>query len=134
MNWRHWRYTLPLRFRSIFRRGAVEQELDEELRFHLECKVEDQVGRGIDERQAHYAALRAVGGVEQRKEEMRDMQHVRWFRDLAADLKYAARTVAHSKPFTALVVVTLGLGIGANSAMTARKASRIEPTRALRYE
>jgi predicted permease len=117
MSWRRWHHILPLRIRSIFRRGRVEQELDEELRFHLECKVEEQVSRGMQEQEAYYIALRSIGGVEQRKEEMRDMQHVRWFGDLAADLKYAARTVAHSKLFTALVVLTLGLGIGANSAM-----------------
>lgn len=112
-----WLYVLPLRLRSIFRRGAVEEELDEELRFHLECKVETEVARGVDAREARYRALRAISGLEQRKEEIRDMRQVRWFTDLAGDLKYALRTVGHAKLFTALVVVTLGLGIGANSAI-----------------
>jgi predicted permease len=117
MSWRRWSYVLPLRLRSIFRRDAVEHELDEELHFHLECKMEEQVARGVDEREAYYRALRALGGLQQRKEEMRDMQRVRWFSDFAADLRYALRTMAHAKLFTALVVLTLGLGIGANSAM-----------------
>jgi predicted permease len=117
MRWRNWRYVLPLRLRSIFRRSIVEQELDEELRFHLECKVDDQIARGVDEREAYYRALRSLGGLQQRKEEMRDMQRVRWLSDFAADLRYAVRTMGHSKLFTALVVLTLGLGIGANGAM-----------------
>ncbi|MGA8595620.1 MAG: ABC transporter permease [Bryobacteraceae bacterium] len=117
MAWPRWRYVLPLRLRSIFRRGRVEDELEEELRFHLQCRVEEETARGVDAREAHYRALRAIGGLEQRKEEIRDMRHVLWFSDFADDLKYALRTVGHSKLFTVLAVVTLGLGIGANSTM-----------------
>jgi putative ABC transport system permease protein len=117
MEWQRWRYVLPLRLRSIFRGGAVDKEMDEELRFHLECKVEEEMSRDLGAREAHYRALRAIGGVEQRKEEIRDMRHVRWFSDFAADLKYAVRMICHSKLFTTLVVLTLGLGIGANSAI-----------------
>lgn len=108
-----WRYVLPLRIRSILRRASVEEELDEELRFHLECKAEEELARGMDAREA----LRAMGGLEQRKEEMRDTRHVRWFSDFASDLQYAARSIGHSKLFAALIVLTLGLGIGANSAI-----------------
>ncbi|MBV9265620.1 MAG: hypothetical protein JO061_05575, partial [Acidobacteriaceae bacterium] len=117
MDWRRWRYILPLRLRSIFRRSAVEEELDEELRFHLECRAEEEVRRGLGPDEARYRALTAIGGLEQRKEQIRDMRGVRWFSELADDLKYALRTLAHSKLFTALTVLTLGLGIGANSAI-----------------
>jgi hypothetical protein len=117
MGWRWWRYVLPLRLRSIFRRGAMDEELDEELRLHLECKVEEEATRGVNAGDAHYRALRAVGGLEQRQEEMRDMRRVRWFSNFAADLKYAVRMIGHSKLFSLLVMLTLGLGIGANSAM-----------------
>ena len=117
MNWERWRYVLPLRLRSVLGRKGMEQELDEELRFHLECKEEEEKARGFEAREARYQALRAIGGVQQRKEEMRDMRRVNWLVDFAADLKYALRTMGHTKLFTALVVLTLGLGIGANSAM-----------------
>src|SRR5947209_1494357 len=117
MDWERWRYKLPLRLRSVFRGSAVDHELDEELRFHLECKVEEEMARGLNAREAHYRALRAIGGLQQRKEEMRDMRRVRWFSDFAADVRYALRMIGHSKLFVALVVMTLGLGIGANSAM-----------------
>ena len=117
MQWQRWRYILPLRLRSIFRGAAVDQELDEELRFHLECRAEEEMTRGLNAREAHYRALRAIGGLEKRKEEMRDMRRVRWFSDFAADLGYASRIIVRSKLFAALVVLTLGLGIGANSAI-----------------
>ena len=117
MRWERWHHVLLLRLRSMFRRNTVEQELDDELRFHLECKIEEQLSHGIDQGEARYRALRSLGGLEQRKEEMRDMRRVRWFSDFTADLRYAVRAMGHSKPFTALVVLTLGLGIGANSAM-----------------
>jgi hypothetical protein len=103
MEWKRWRYILPLRFRSIFRQGGMEQEIEEELRFHLECKKEEGLLAGLDAREAHYGALRAIGGVEQRKEEMRDMRGVGWFMDFAADLRYAMRVIGHAKLFAALV-------------------------------
>lgn len=117
MQWERWRYKLPLRLRSIFRRSAVDEELEDELRFHLECKTQEEMNRGVGTREANYRALRAIGGLEQRKEEIRDLRRVRWFTDFAADLKYGMRMINHSRLFTALVVLTLGLGIGANSAI-----------------
>lgn len=117
MDWRRWCYILPLRLRSIFRRSAVEEELDEELRFHLQCRMEEEMARGLDAREARYRALAAIGGLEQTKEDARDMRSVRWFSDFADDLKYALRTVSHSKLFTVLTILTLGLGIGANCAI-----------------
>src|SRR5436309_2103666 len=117
MEWARWRYVLPLRLRSLFRGTAVEREMEEELRFHLECKVEEGMTRGLEAREAHYRALRSIGGLQQRKEEIRDMRRVRWFSDFAADLRYALRAIGHSKLFAALVVLTLGLGIGVNSAI-----------------
>jgi hypothetical protein len=65
-----WFYTLPLRLRSIFRRSQVEQELDEELRYHIERQTEELIAKGMTPEEARYAALRAMGGVEQRAPEI----------------------------------------------------------------
>ena len=68
----HWWFTAPLRLKSIFRRRRVESELDEELQFHLEHKIEEGIAEGLSPEEARCRALRAMGGLDQRKEEMRD--------------------------------------------------------------
>jgi len=72
----HWRYILPLRLRSLFRRTRVEQELDEELQDHLEHKVQEFRARGLSPEQARAAAMREMDGLTQRKEECRDARGV----------------------------------------------------------
>ena len=67
-----WTGTVRLRLRSLFRRDRVEDELDEELRYHLEQHVEDYVAAGMPPGEARYAALRAMGALDARKEECRD--------------------------------------------------------------
>ena len=85
----HWWFTARLRLRSILRRSRVEQELDEELQFHLEHKIEEGIARGLSPKEARLAALRAMDGLEQRKEEMRDTRRIHWLTDFVDDVRYA---------------------------------------------
>jgi putative ABC transport system permease protein len=117
MRIRHWFYTVPLRLRSIFRRAQVERELDEELRYHLERQIEEHIAKGMTPEEARHAALRAMGGVEQRKEDCRDMRRVRWIEDLAQDLRYAIRTLFRNPVFSVVTLLTLAIGIGSTTAV-----------------
>ena len=112
----HWWFTTRLRLRSILRRTVVEQELNEELRFHLENKIEEGIANGLSPQEARYAALRAMDGLEQRKEEMRDMRRIHWLTDFLDDARYAIRSLRRTSGLAAFVVITLALGIGMSSA------------------
>ena len=67
-------FTLPLKLHDLFRRRQVERELDDEIRYHLEQQIEENVARGMTPEEARFAALRAFGGVEYRKEKLRDQR------------------------------------------------------------
>ncbi len=107
--------TLRLRLRSVFQRPAVEAELDEELRFHLDRQTEALIAQGMPPAEARRAARRAFGGVEQHKETSRDARGVRLIEEIAQDLRYGARALRRSPVFAAVAVLSLGIAIGANT-------------------
>jgi len=112
-----WLTQFRLRLRSLIRKGRVDRELDEELQYHLERKVEHGVVEGLGPQEARYAALRAMGAITQSKEECRDMRGLNWIENIVKDTLYAVRGLRRSPVFSLVVILSLALGIGANTAV-----------------
>jgi putative ABC transport system permease protein len=108
---------LLMRARALFKRTAVEREIDEELRFHFDRQVEAFQRSGLDRAEALRRARLEFGGIDQVKEEYRDALGIRMLDQLQRDLRLASRSLRATPIVTVVAILSIALGIGANTAI-----------------
>jgi predicted permease len=115
--WRRWIYALRTRLHALGRPRRSDDELNDELSFHVAMQTQENVERGMSESEANRRARLALGGVQQLKQDLRDQRSIPWLDHLRQDVRYALRTIGRTKVASLAVIATFALGIGANAAI-----------------
>jgi predicted permease len=112
-----WAQRLWLRLQTLFHRYRFAQRLDDEIQFHLDQQIAENIAAGMSREEARYAAVRTFGNPTALKEETRETWGWIWLEQFARDLRYVVRTLRRAPGFTLAVILVMALGIGANTAL-----------------
>ncbi len=108
---------LAARFRALFQKPTLDADLDEELRYHLDCLIEDNLARGMTPAAARRAACLSLGSIDAATELHRDTRSVPWLEHLAQDLRHTFRQLRRERTFAVIAVLVLAIGIGLNTSV-----------------